>query len=82
MRDCAYVIDDYGRRELSRISERDLDRAARSYAWRDLHAAFLEHASFEERVALPALESLSNPPSLERLGDEMRAVRAAVLARG
>ncbi len=67
-------------RALSRISSLAGDVAALPGAWRELRAAFDAHARFEESVALPALESLLNPPSLERLGDEMRAVRQAAVA--
>lgn len=69
------------KRALSRISSPGCDEIALHDAWRELRAGFDEHARFEERVALPALESLLNPPSLGRLGEEMRAVRESVIGR-
>jgi|HubBroStandDraft_1064217.scaffolds.fasta_scaffold38087_1 hypothetical protein len=39
---------------------------------RELQAAFQEHSRFEERVALPAVESAMDHPSLAALGGKMR----------
>jgi putative zinc ribbon protein/hemerythrin HHE cation binding domain-containing protein len=68
-------------RALSRIVLPDGGDTVRRDRLRMLHAAFREHARVEERVALPALESLMGPQSLDALGREMRATRAAALAR-
>jgi hypothetical protein len=48
---------------------------------RELHAAFLEHARFEDGVAVPALESAMDVRSLDTLWRGIRAARAAVLVR-
>jgi hypothetical protein len=68
-------------RELSRIAVPRPSDAIRGDRLRTLHAAFREHSSFQERVALPQLESAVAPQTLEALGREMRAARSAALVR-
>ena len=60
-------------RALSRIALPGAGEAIRSDRLRVLHAALQEHSRFEERVALPVLETFMAPQSLEALGQELRA---------
>jgi hypothetical protein len=57
------------------------DPQLRSDRLRDLRAAFQEHSRFEERVALPALESAMGERGLEELGRKMRASRMTGVVR-
>lgn len=42
---------------------------------RELRLVFREHAAFQERVALPALETLVRAPALDAFGSRVRAAR-------
>jgi hemerythrin-like domain-containing protein len=48
---------------------------------RQVHMDLQEHCRFEERVALPVLESLMDAKSLETLGQHIRNARSSAFAR-
>jgi len=57
------------------------DEMLRSDQLRELRATFHEHSRFEERIALPALESMLGERSLDAFGRDVRAARVTASAR-
>jgi hypothetical protein len=68
-------------RLLRLMSQVSGERALRGERLRELRVLFQEHARFEEGVALPALETVMSPRSLDALWRKVKAARTAVLVR-